>query len=59
VKDKAGAVVPGATVSLANLDEGTVRTTVSSGSGDYQFVDVKAGHYTVEVTHGDFFVSRS
>lgn len=54
VKDVAGAVVPGATVSLISLEEGSVRTTRSNDSGDYQFVDVKAGHYTVEVSLAGF-----
>ena len=50
VKDKQGAVVPAAAIKLTNLDEGTVRTTVSTSSGDFQFGDVTAGRYTVEVT---------
>ncbi len=54
VQDKAGAVVPGATVTLKNLDDGSVRTTVSNSSGDYQFLDAKAGLYSVEVTMAGF-----
>ena len=49
VVDKAGAVVPGATVTLTNLDEGSIRTAVTNGSGEYQFIDTKAGQYSVEV----------
>jgi hypothetical protein len=47
VKDSAGAVVPGATVTLRSTDEGTIRTAHSDNSGDYRFEDAKAGHYTV------------
>jgi len=54
VKDVAGALVPGATVNLRSLEEGTTRTTQSSSSGDYEFVDAKAGHYTVEVSLNGF-----
>ena len=54
VKDKQGAVVPGAAVTLTNLEEGTVRTTQSSSSGDFQFIDVTAGRYTVDVTLAGF-----
>jgi len=54
VKDVAGALVPGATVNLRSLEEGTSRTTQSSSSGDYEFVDAKAGHYTVEVSLNGF-----
>lgn len=54
VKDKTGAIVAGASVSLINLEEGAIRTTHSTASGDYQFLDVKAGRYTVEVTQTGF-----
>jgi Carboxypeptidase regulatory-like domain len=50
VVDRAGAVVPGATVTLTNLDEGSVRTAVSNGNGEYQFIDTKAGQYSVEAS---------
>ncbi|HEY1160305.1 MAG TPA: carboxypeptidase-like regulatory domain-containing protein, partial [Terracidiphilus sp.] len=54
VKDRAGAVVPGALVTLTNTDEGAIRTTKSNGVGDYQFQDVKAGRYSVEVMAPSF-----
>ena len=54
VKDTVGAVVPGATVTLSNTDEGTARATKSNGVGDYRFVDVKAGHYTVAIAAPGF-----
>ncbi len=49
VKDAAGAVIPNASVTLTNTDEGTVRTTKSNGVGDYRFLDVKAGRYAMTV----------
>jgi hypothetical protein len=54
VKDTAGALVPDATVTLTNNGEGTVRTTKSNAQGDYAFLDVKAGRYTVEVSQPGF-----
>jgi hypothetical protein len=54
VKDAAGAVVPGATVTLTNTDEGAVRTVKTNGVGDYRFQDVKAGRYSVEVSAPGF-----
>jgi hypothetical protein len=54
VKDASGAVVPGAQVTLTNIDEGTVRTTTSNSAGDYQFLDVKASHYSVQVVETGF-----
>src|SRR5580698_2898480 len=54
VKDKAGAVIPGAAVTLTNTGEGTVRTTKSNGVGDYRFQDVKAGRYSLVVAAPKF-----
>ena len=54
MKDKQDAVVRGAQVKLTNQEEGTVRTAVSGAAGEYGFIDVKAGEYTVEVTVDGF-----
>ena len=54
VTDKAGAVVPGASVTLTSTDEGAVRTTKSNGVGDYRFEDVKAGRYSLDVEATSF-----
>ncbi len=54
VTDSQGAVVPNATVTLTNLNEGVTRTTQSSGSGEFQFTDVEASKYTVDVTLAGF-----
>ncbi len=54
VQDTAGAVVPGATVTLTNLDEGSTRATTTTGTGDYQFLDTKAGRYSLLVTGTGF-----
>ncbi|HEY3628196.1 MAG TPA: carboxypeptidase-like regulatory domain-containing protein [Terracidiphilus sp.] len=49
VKDPNGSVVAAAGVTLTNTDEGIQRTTRTSAVGDYQFLDVKAGNYQVEI----------
>src|SRR5271165_4929397 len=54
VKDAGGAVVPGANVILTNTDEGESRTARTNGVGDYRFLDVKAGHYSLEVSAPTF-----
>src|SRR5580698_5456763 len=54
VKDTSGAVVPGALVTLTNLEEGVTRTTKSDAGGDYQFLNAKAGHYTILVAASGF-----
>jgi hypothetical protein len=47
VKDGSGAVVPGATVTLRNLETGITATAVTDGSGAYQFLNVRIGVYSV------------
>jgi hypothetical protein len=47
VRDNTGAVVPGATVTLTNLDTGIAVTRVSDGDGRYEFITVRVGRYKV------------
>ncbi|MBS1801118.1 MAG: TonB-dependent receptor [Acidobacteria bacterium] len=54
VHDAANAVIPNATVTLINVDEGTTRTANTGSDGNYRFIDAKAGHYTVQVTAPGF-----
>ena len=49
VKDAAGSVIPNTTVTLTNTDEGALRTVKSNSVGDYRFLDVKEGHYSLQV----------
>jgi hypothetical protein len=54
VKDTNGALVPGATVTLTNVDEGVVRTIKTNAAGNYLFADVVASHYNVAITAPGF-----
>ncbi len=54
IHDAAGAVIPDATVTLKNTDEGAIRILKSNGIGDYRFLDVKAGHYALDVVAPGF-----
>ena len=54
IRDKAGALVPGAPITLKNTGEGAVRNTTSNAAGEYSFVDVKAGTYSLEVSQPGF-----
>jgi hypothetical protein len=47
VRDASGAVVPGATVTLKNTGTGISATTTSDQDGNYQFLNVRVGNYTV------------
>src|SRR5262250_1586659 len=50
VQDASGAVIPGATVTLINQDQGqTARTTVTNEAGIYVFSALSAATYTVTV----------
>jgi hypothetical protein len=55
VKDPQGGVVPGATVVLINDAQGTRSApVVTSGTGDFVFVNVTSGTYTIEVEMPSF-----
>jgi hypothetical protein len=54
VKDQSGAVVPNANVKLTNTLTGAERTTTTSGSGDYHFLEVVPGSYTLELLADGF-----
>lgn len=54
VRDKSGAVTPGATVTLLNLDTGVAQTKVADGSGGYEFFTVRLGVYRVTATLDGF-----
>ena len=58
VTDASGAVVPNASVKIINTDENTSRTVTSDAGGDYAAVDLKAGHYSVEVSSAGFKTTR-
>lgn len=54
VTDTAGAVVPGAKVQATNEATGSLRETLSDGSGDYRLVNLDPGAYTVTVSAANF-----
>jgi hypothetical protein len=54
VNDPSGSGVSGATVTLKNAESGTERTVVTDAVGDYQFLQLLAGKYTLTVTANGF-----
>ena len=48
VQDDSGAVIPGATVVVRNVDTGISRTLMSDGQGRYQALNLPPGSYQVE-----------
>ena len=59
VSDSTGAVIPGTTVTLTNVGTGGVRTTATTGAGDYTFTAVPVGSYRVTATHTGFKTATS
>jgi hypothetical protein len=54
VYDQAGAVVPGAEVTLKDLDQGGVRKAISSASGAYVIPSVQPSRYSLTVINAGF-----
>jgi hypothetical protein len=54
VHDGSGAVIPQANVTLINQDTGIQAKTTSDESGNYSFVNVKVGRYSIVVEHAGF-----
>ena len=54
VRDSAGAVVPGAKVTLTNQGSNDVRTQITDSAGDYRYSGILAGRYSVEVEAAGF-----
>src|SRR5256885_489609 len=54
VTDPQGAVVPGAKVTVHNINTGLERTTQTSADGSYSVPELPIGAYTVSVTQSGF-----
>ena len=50
VTDPSGAVVPGATVAVTNVETGVVRNLTTEQNGQFVVPDLRIGHYVVRVT---------
>ena len=50
VKDASGAVVAGATVEATNLGTGVKSTTTTNDAGEYHFVNLPVGHYSLQAS---------
>ncbi|MFT4112789.1 carboxypeptidase regulatory-like domain-containing protein [Silvibacterium sp.] len=58
ITDQTGAVIPGATITLTNTDNGLSLTQKSNGSGQYNFTPVKVGNYSLKVSADGFETSE-
>jgi len=58
VTDASGSVVPGAKVEVLHQATGGTRSVTTDSSGDYQFLNVDPGRYTITVTAAQFTVTK-
>ncbi len=58
VRDPSGAVVPNATVVLRSVDTSVDRTSTSNGAGEYAFLNITPGSYTIEASAAGFGLKR-
>jgi len=54
ISDQTGAVIPGARISAVNTQTGLRIQTTSNANGDYEFVSVPVGTYTVTCSRDGF-----
>ena len=54
VKDASGAIVSNAAVTLTDTDAGVTRQAVTAGDGSFQFLDLTAGKYKLQITATGF-----
>jgi hypothetical protein len=59
VQDATGSVVPGAKITITDLDRGSVYNLESSGDGNYSQTHLLAGHYQVQVQGPGFGVFKA
>jgi len=59
VTDPTSAVIPGAKVTLKNLDTQVSQEAVTNSAGRYVFVAIPPGRYTIEVTKEGFKISTT
>src|SRR5437773_3043193 len=54
VKDSSGAVIPGASLTVTNIDTSLTRSGASTEDGSYRFPALRVGHYRLDVTKEGF-----
>jgi hypothetical protein len=58
ITDTSGAVIPGARVVLTSIQTGVKRYTSTNKDGDYSFVDILPGQFTLEASKTGFKTQR-
>jgi len=58
VRDQTGSIVPNAKLTLSNLDTAVKHQSESNSSGNYLFLNIPPGNYSLEVTSPSFTTAR-
>jgi len=58
ISDPSGAVISGAEVALQSLGTGTVRSSVTGGTGEYLIPSIQPGSYEISVSKAGFSKAR-
>ena len=58
VTDSSGAVIPGANVTVRNLNTGQIRSMKTTSTGDYAFTALQVGRYSISVAAATFKTSK-
>jgi hypothetical protein len=59
VTDSAGAVIPGVTVTVRDVDKGVVKTFTTNGAGLYDTGPIVPDHYLIDCTKEGFYHVRA
>jgi hypothetical protein len=59
VRDPSGAIVTESVVTLSNLANGTKQTVLADSNGEYQFLNVRLGEYSVQAETPGFKVAST
>ena len=59
VSDSTGSVIPNAEVEARNQDTGVTQTTHTDSQGDYLFVNMEPGNYTITVSAPSFATEKN
>jgi hypothetical protein len=59
VSDSTGSVIPNAEVEARNQDTGVTQTSHTDGQGDYLFVNMEPGNYTITVSAPSFATEKN
>jgi hypothetical protein len=59
IRDSTGAVISGSKVTLLSATTGTQQVTTTDGNGEYQFLNVRAGEFTLKAESVGFKVATA